>query len=63
MKSMGAAAPMNTVLVDRDGVIYRGRANVDQWKAAHATDTPHRTLAEAMVGADVFIGLSAQGTY
>ena len=51
----------NTVIVDRDGVVYRGRANVDQWKAAHATDTPYRTLAEAMVGADVVIGLSAKG--
>ena len=51
----------NTVIVDRDGVDYRGRDNVDQWKAAHATDTPHRTLAEAMVGADVVLGLSAKG--
>src|SRR5690606_22542827 len=51
----------NTVIVDRDGVVYRGRDNVDQWKAAHATDTPHRTLAEAMVGADVVIGLAAKG--
>ena len=51
----------NTVIIDRDGVVYRGRANVDQWKAAHATDTPHRTLAEAMVGADVVIGLAAKG--
>ena len=60
MKSMGVRAE-NTVMVDREGEIYRGRANFDQWKAAHATDTPHRTLAEAMVGADVFIGLSAKG--
>jgi malate dehydrogenase (oxaloacetate-decarboxylating)(NADP+) len=51
----------NTVIVDRDGVVYRGRANVDQWKAAHATDTSLRTLEEAMVGADVVIGLSAKG--
>jgi malate dehydrogenase (oxaloacetate-decarboxylating)(NADP+) len=51
----------NTVIVDREGVVYRGRAGVDQWKATHATDTPHRTLAEAMVGADVVIGLSAKG--
>ena len=51
----------NTVIVDRDGVVYRGRDNVDQWKAAHATDTPLRTLAEAMVGADVVIGLAAKG--
>ena len=60
MKAAGVRAE-NTVIVDRDGVVYRGRANVDQWKAAHATDTPHRTLAEAMVGADVVLGLSAKG--
>ena len=51
----------NTVIVDRDGVVYKGRANVDQWKAAHATDTPLRTLEEAMVGADVVLGLAAKG--
>jgi malate dehydrogenase (oxaloacetate-decarboxylating)(NADP+) len=60
MKAAGVRAE-NTVIVDRDGVVYRGRDNVDQWKAAHATDTPHRTLAEAMVGADVVLGLSAKG--
>lgn len=60
MKSVGVKAE-NTVIVDRDGVVYKGRDGVDQWKAAHATDTPHRTLAEAMVGADVVIGLSAKG--
>ena len=61
MKAMGVRAE-NTVVVDRDGVVYRGRSTgMDQWKSAHATDTPHRTLAEAMVGADVFIGLSAKG--
>ena len=60
MKSVGVKAE-NTVIVDRDGVVYKGRDGVDQWKAAHATDTPHRTLTEAMVGADVVIGLSAKG--
>ena len=60
MKAAGVRQE-NTVIVDRDGVVYKGRANVDQWKAAHATDTPHRTLAEAMVGADVVLGLSAKG--
>jgi malate dehydrogenase (oxaloacetate-decarboxylating)(NADP+) len=60
MKAAGVRAE-NTVIVDRDGVVYKGRPNVDQWKAAHATDTPHRTLAEAMVGADVVLGLSAKG--
>jgi len=60
MKAAGVRAE-NTVIVDRDGVVYKGRANVDQWKAAHATDTHLRTLDEAMVGADVVIGLSAKG--
>ncbi|MGV8928743.1 MAG: NADP-dependent malic enzyme [Brevundimonas sp.] len=60
MKAVGVRQE-NTVIVDRDGVVYKGRDNVDQWKAAHATDTPHRTLAEAMVGADVVLGLSAKG--
>ena len=60
MKAAGVKAE-NTVIVDRDGVVYKGRENIDQWKAAHATDTPHRTLAEAMVGADVVLGLSAKG--
>jgi malate dehydrogenase (oxaloacetate-decarboxylating)(NADP+) len=60
MKAAGVRQE-NTVIVDREGVVYKGRDNVDQWKAAHATDTPHRTLAEAMVGADVVLGLSAKG--
>ncbi len=61
MKAAGVR-PENTVICDRDGVVYKGRDHgMDQWKAAHATDTPLRTLAEAMVGADVVIGLSARG--
>jgi malate dehydrogenase (oxaloacetate-decarboxylating)(NADP+) len=61
MKAVGVRKE-NTTIVDRDGVVYIGRPHaMDQWKAAHATDTPHRTLAEAMVGADVVLGLSAKG--
>ncbi|NEX93513.1 NADP-dependent malic enzyme [Caulobacter sp. 17J65-9] len=61
MKAMGVR-PENTTVVDLHGVVYRGRSEgMNQWLAVHATDTPHRTLAEAMVGADVFIGLSAKG--
>ena len=60
MKAVGVRAE-NTVILDRDGVVYKGRDNVDQWKAAHATDTPHRTLSQAMVGADVVLGLAAKG--
>ncbi|MGV9006320.1 MAG: NADP-dependent malic enzyme [Brevundimonas sp.] len=61
MKAVGVRKE-NTTIVDRDGVVYIGRpSGMDQWKAAHATDTPLRTLAEAMVGADVVLGLSAKG--
>ena len=52
----------NCIVVDSRGVIYRGRKEyMDQWKAPHAVETDKRTLAEAMVGADVFFGLSVGG--
>ena len=57
VKALGVRAE-NTVILDSKGVVYHGRANVDQWKAVHATVTTLRTLEEAMVGADVFLGLS-----
>ncbi|HEY8615492.1 NADP-dependent malic enzyme [Phenylobacterium sp.] len=61
IKAMGVRHD-NVIAVDRKGVLWRGRAeDMNQWKSAHAVDTPHRTLAEAMVGADVFIGLSVKG--
>jgi len=48
------------MLVDTKGVIYRGRAEgMNPYKARFAVETTARTLAEALVGADVFIGLSA----
>lgn len=51
--------PENVLVCDREGVIYRGREKgMDQFKAPHAVDTPLRTLAQAMVGADCFLGLS-----
>ena len=51
----------NLTMVDRTGVIYRGRDNLNQWKSAHAIDTKDRTLNDAIKGADVFLGLSAKG--
>jgi len=61
MKSMGVRHD-NVTVCDRSGVIYRGReVAMDQWKSAHAIDTPARTLEEALDGADVFVGLSAAG--
>ena len=54
--------PSNVMLCDTKGVVYRGRQEgMNQWKSAHAVETPLRTLAEAMAGADIFFGLSAKG--
>jgi malate dehydrogenase (oxaloacetate-decarboxylating)(NADP+) len=48
------------VLVDSKGVVYRGREEgMNPYKARFAADTKARTLAEALAGADVFLGLSA----
>jgi len=61
LKAMGVRS-QNVIAVDSKGVIYRGRPNdMNQWKSAHAADTDKRTLAEALVGADVFLGLSVKG--
>jgi malate dehydrogenase (oxaloacetate-decarboxylating)(NADP+) len=51
----------NVIVCDRAGPIYPGRENVDQWKSAHAVETAARSLEEALVGADIFLGLSAAG--
>ncbi len=60
-KAMGVRGE-NIIAVDTTGVIYRGRTEgMNQWKSAHAAETSVRTLKEALVGADVFIGLSAKG--
>src|SRR5256885_2422602 len=60
IKAMGVRGD-HVIMCDRKGVIYKGRGDVDQWKSAHAAETEARTLAEALVGADVFLGLSAAG--
>lgn len=49
----------NIVMLDSKGVIRNDRANLDATKAEWATDRDIYTLAEAVKGADVFIGLSA----
>src|SRR4051812_42092163 len=58
IKAMGVRGD-KVIMCDRKGVIHKGRTDLDQWKSAHAVETDARTLAEAMVGADVFLGLSA----
>ncbi|MFL6725715.1 MAG: NADP-dependent malic enzyme [Sphingomicrobium sp.] len=58
VKAMGVRGD-NVIMCDRKGVIHTGRTDLDQWKSAHAVATDKRTLAEALEGADVFLGLSA----
>jgi malate dehydrogenase (oxaloacetate-decarboxylating)(NADP+) len=48
----------NIILVDRKGVIHTGRSEVNIYKQAYAVDTPLKTLDEAMLDADVFVGVS-----
>ncbi len=61
LKAMGLPHD-NAILCDTKGTIYKGRTEgMNQWKSAHAANTKTRTLAEAMKGADVFLGLSVKG--
>ena len=48
----------NITMADSAGVVYEGREHMDPYKGQFARDTEKRTLAEAMEGADVFVGLS-----
>ena len=51
----------NLRLCDRNGVIYKGRtAGMNPYKERFAVETGERTLAEALVGADAFIGVSSK---
>jgi malate dehydrogenase (oxaloacetate-decarboxylating)(NADP+) len=60
IKAMGVR-PDNVIMCDRTGVIYQGRTEgMDQWKSAHAAKTDARNLEQALVGADIFLGLSAK---
>ena len=51
----------NITMIDRTGVIYQGRKNLNKWKSDHAIKTNSRTLDDAIKNADVFLGLSAKG--
>jgi malate dehydrogenase (oxaloacetate-decarboxylating)(NADP+) len=52
----------NVILSDHEGVVFKGRTkDMTDQKAEYASDTKARTLAEALPGADVFLGLSAPG--
>jgi malate dehydrogenase (oxaloacetate-decarboxylating)(NADP+) len=61
LKAIGFT-PDNVILCDTKGVIYQGRTEgMNQWKSAHAVKTSARTLAQALIDADAFFGLSAKG--
>ncbi len=55
--SLGAHRDSIT-MVDRQGIIHVGRSDLNPYKFAFAQETGQRTLAEAVRGADVFIGVS-----
>src|SRR5512135_1186056 len=60
IKAMGVRGD-HVIMCDRKGVISKHRTDLDQWKSAHAVETNRKTLAQALEGADVFLGLSAAG--
>ncbi|MEQ1715169.1 MAG: NADP-dependent malic enzyme [Hyphomicrobium sp.] len=52
----------NIFVADIEGIVYEGRTTLmDPWKAPYAQKTKFRHLAEAVAGADIFLGLSAKG--
>ncbi len=52
----------NVRMLDRNGVIHKGReAGMNPWKEAYAVETTDRTLDDAIVDADLFLGLSGPG--
>jgi len=61
IRAMGVR-PDNIISVDNTGVIYRGREKgMNQWKSGLAVETDARDLADAVKGADIFLGLSVKG--
>src|SRR6204780_4687956 len=59
--SLGARRE-NITVCDIEGVVYKGREKLmDRWKAVYARETSARTLADAIPGTDIFLGLSAGG--
>lgn len=55
LKNLGAR---KIYLVDRKGVVYNGREEVNKYKQEFSRESSRRTLADAINGADVFIGVS-----
>ncbi|MCM2357299.1 MAG: NADP-dependent malic enzyme [Geobacteraceae bacterium] len=54
----------NLIMCDTKGVIYKGRTEgMNKYKERFAVDTPHRSLEDAVAGADVLYGLSSKGAF
>jgi malate dehydrogenase (oxaloacetate-decarboxylating)(NADP+) len=51
----------HVTIVDTKGVVHAGRTDLNKYKQAYARKTEARTLADALVGADVLVGLSVAG--
>jgi malic enzyme len=50
-------------MLDRLGVIHTGRTDLNKYKLQFAVQTEKRTLADAVAGADVFIGVAGEGLF
>ena len=48
----------NLIICDTKGVIHGKREDLSSYKRAYARDTHHRSLSDALNGADIFLGLS-----
>jgi len=60
MATLWGVKKENIIMVDIKGVVYKGRTDgMNKYMEEFAVDTDHRTLAEAVRGCDVFLGLSA----
>ncbi|MBE0660967.1 MAG: NADP-dependent malic enzyme [Bacteroidales bacterium] len=55
------AKPQNVIMVDSKGVLHKGRTDLNSAKLQFAVETDARTLADAIEGADMFLGLSVAG--
>ncbi len=53
----------NLIMCDSKGVIYKGRENINKYKAEFAVETELRTLEEAIVNSDVFVGVSVKDVF
>jgi len=58
---LAGAKKENIIMCDSKGVISKSRTDLNKYKQEFAVDTDLKTLEEALVGADVFVGLSVAG--